>query len=85
MRDIKSVHRLGSTPLTKLSKKLNLMRGGDPKLTICQEEWERRLDGQKLAKVNVKLLDIYFLVVSNEVNHCCRDWQKGRNHDLLQG
>lgn len=66
--------------MKKLSMILNKVRGGHPDVTICTVEWERRLNGKKLAKFNVFILDLCFKLVKNEDNHCCRDWQKWKRN-----
>lgn len=77
-KETPSSHLLDST-CARFSRKLNQLRGASPHLTICEEEWERRLDGCLKARVNVAILDFLFLVLKNDKHHCARDWQKRRS------
>jgi len=74
---------LDSTKLAKLSRSINKARGGNHDLTVCEEEWERRLEGCKWAYFNVLILNYIFSIWKEEDNHCARDWQKRRNNGTL--
>ena len=69
---------LDSTRLARISRHMNALRGGNPKLTVCEEEWEKRLEGQRLAYMNVFLLDLLFYIIKSEHKHCVNDYQKRR-------
>jgi len=66
------------TRLTKLSRNLNRIRGGNPTYTMSEEEWDRRLNGCRLARLNVKLIDLLFFLLVKEKYHCREDWRKRR-------